>query len=115
MILVTPPSRSLNRIEATLQYPTIVGPVAEAWLSDWISRHAGNIRPNPANGHELVFLVPEHPQGCAAQLSVVYHFTHEDADAFDVHAEEIRDAIYVGSTAPYASADCDSSWSTSAE
>lgn len=115
MILVIPQPQALNRIEATLQYPTIVGPVAEAWLADWISRHSGNISPSASNGHELVFLVPEHPDGCTAQLNVVYHFTHEDADAFDVHAEEIRAAIYVGSAVPYASADCDSSWSTSAE
>lgn len=115
MTLVVPQPQALNRIEATLQYPTIIASIAESWLAGWISRHSGNISPNPSNGHELIFLVPEHPDGCTAQLNVEYHFTHVDVDAFNADEEEIRTAIYAGEVSPYASADCDSSWTVSSE
>jgi hypothetical protein len=115
MIRAVPLPQVLNRIEASLQYPAEIGSVAEAWLSDWIGRHGANINLHPSNGHELLFLVPAHAEGCTTQLNVEYHFTHASADDFEAHAEEIRQAIYVGAVTPFAAASCDAFWSTDAE
>jgi hypothetical protein len=104
-----------NRVDGNLQYQPEQGAAANDWLTSWIATHEGDLRSHAGNGHSLAAIEPAHEEGCVTQLDVEYHFETADQAAFDVLFEELTAAIYAGTAAPFAAADCDSGWGQSQE
>ena len=105
----------LNRIEGNLQYQSVNGATAALYLTTWVLTHSGNTRTHENNGHSLITLIPPHAEGCLTQLNIEYHFENSTQAEFLILFDELTAAIYHGTAAPFAPADCDSGWGNTDE